>query len=434
MVASGSTFTPQPTPSAVPPSATPEEHSAAGCIADPTAVAEPWLIHRIIEKAGGPDGTRLGDFNGDGWDDLVVAFEGSGDIYLFLHPGTELVREPWPAVMVGNEPRGEDAFAMDVDGDGALDIISSHEGDTLAIYVHWGPQDPEGLLDPAQWETDLLPASLGVSWMFAVEMRVNNDEWPDIVAGGKSDYLRVTRGEVAWFEAPPENRRDLGAWQHHEIDYAGWVMSLIPFDVNGDGLDDLVVTDRDSDAEHQGPRWLENPGDSVEQLWPSTFFGDLAGTWPNFMDIGDLDNDGIEDFVIPLRNETTVLFVRRLNRGGVPEVETYPIHWEAPSGKAPKGVALMDVNCDGNLDIILSLEKAGGEVSGLGWLSQSGNPYAPLWTWHDISGPQGAKYDFPLLYDVDGDGDQDIIITEEVDGLGVVWYENPAIAALESGE
>jgi hypothetical protein len=391
----------------------------------PDPLTRPWPVHRVIEKGGGPDGTRLADLNGDGWMDVVSAFETSGDIYLFLHPGPEAVREQWPAVVVGNVPRGEDAFAMDVDGDGALDIVSSHEGDTLAIYVHWGPRNPANLLDPTKWKTELLPASQGVSWMFAIPMDVNQDGRMDIVAGAKSDYIRVTRGEVAWFEAPQENPRDLSAWRHHEIDYAGWVMSLIKFDVNGDGLPDLVVTDRDSDAEHQGPRWLENPGRAFRQLWTSHFFGDLAGTWPNFMDIGDLDGDGIQDFVIPIRDEETVLFVRRLNHDGAAEVETYRIHWDALTGTAPKGVALMDVDRDGRLDIVLSLEKAEGELSGLGWLSHSGNPYDSNWTWHDIAGPQGIKYDFPLLYDMDGDGDQDILITEEEDGLGVVWYENP---------
>ncbi|MBI3160801.1 MAG: VCBS repeat-containing protein [Chloroflexi bacterium] len=393
----------------------------------PAALAQPWPVHRIIEKGGGPDGTRLADFNGDGLMDLVVAFESSGDIYLFLHPGPEAVREPWPAVVVGNVPRGEDAFAMDVDGDGALDIVSSHEGDTLAIYVHWGPRNPANLLDPEKWKTELLPASQGVSWMFAIPMDVNQDGRMDIVAGAKSDYIRVTRGEVAWFEAPQENRRDLSAWRHHEIDYAGWVMSLIEYDVNGDGLPDLVVTDRDSDAEHQGPRWLENPGRAWRREWVSHFFRDLAGTWPNFMDIGDLDGDGIEDFVIPLHQEATVLFVRRLNKDGASEVETYPIQWAGTDAEIPKGVALHDVDRDGQMDIILSFARAEDGSSGLGWLSHSGNPYEPLWTWHDIAGQQGIKYDFPLLYDVDQDGDLDILITEEEGGLGVVWYENPLI-------
>ena len=56
----------------------------------------------------------------------------------------------------------------------------------------------------------------------------------------------------------------------------------------------------------------------------------------------------------------------------------------------------------------------------------------PQWTFHDVSGPEGVKFDLNLILDVDGDGDPDIINTEENDnsrggnrGLGLIWYENP---------
>ena len=42
-----------------------------------------------------------------------------------------------------------------------------------------------------------------------------------------------------------------------------------------------------------------------------------------------------------------------------------------------------------------------------------------------IAGPEGAKFDRIELVDLDDDGDLDLVTTEERDGLGVVWYENP---------
>jgi hypothetical protein len=45
---------------------------------------------------------------------------------------------------------------------------------------------------------------------------------------------------------------------------------------------------------------------------------------------------------------------------------------------------------------------------------------------HEISGPTGVKYDLVALVDLDGDGDLDVITTEENTNLGVIWYENPA--------
>lgn len=54
-------------------------------------------------------------------------------------------------------------------------------------------------------------------------------------------------------------------------------------------------------------------------------------------------------------------------------------------------------------------------------------PTGGHWMAHDVSGPEGVKLDLVMLYDVDGDGEIDIIACEEESGLGVVWYENPTI-------
>jgi len=56
------------------------------------------------------------------------------------------------------------------------------------------------------------------------------------------------------------------------------------------------------------------------------------------------------------------------------------------------------------------------------------------WVTHDLSGPDGIKFDRIELMDVDGDGDLDLLTCEErhrskenpkLTGLGVFWYENP---------
>ena len=47
------------------------------------------------------------------------------------------------------------------------------------------------------------------------------------------------------------------------------------------------------------------------------------------------------------------------------------------------------------------------------------------WDVHDISGREGVKYDLVQAIDFDDDGDMDVLTCEEVDNLGVIWYENP---------
>jgi hypothetical protein len=79
-----------------------------------------------------------------------------------------------------------------------------------------------------------------------------------------------------------------------------------------------------------------------------------------------------------------------------------------------------------------SLPRKPGDRRGIVWLRFKASPFQAEWDVFDVTGPEGVNFDRNLLLDVDGDGDLDIVNTEEHDnaagvqgGLGVVWYENP---------
>ncbi len=59
------------------------------------------------------------------------------------------------------------------------------------------------------------------------------------------------------------------------------------------------------------------------------------------------------------------------------------------------------------------------------WMSYRRAVTDPEWDAHEISRPEGVKFDVFELIDIDGDGDLDVITTEERTNLGVCWYENP---------
>lgn len=74
-----------------------------------------------------------------------------------------------------------------------------------------------------------------------------------------------------------------------------------------------------------------------------------------------------------------------------------------------------------------SYAHADGALSGLVWLQQPGSVFDPVWQRREISGAPGLKYDNVVLSDLDEDGDLDAITSEQVEQLGVIWYENPAL-------
>lgn len=95
-----------------------------------------WKRHTIDESLQGADGVRLGDFNGDGLQDVVTGWEESGVVRLYLNPGPDKVTEPWPQATVGVGASPEDAIPFDVDGDGYVDVVSCHEGKLKQVLVH----------------------------------------------------------------------------------------------------------------------------------------------------------------------------------------------------------------------------------------------------------------------------------------------------------
>lgn len=381
-----------------------------------------WNLHFVANRSGGPDGIRLYDFNHDGLMDITTSFESSGEVTLFLHPGVDHLNQEWPFVIVGNVPRGEDAFGMDVNGDGAIDVVSAHEGDTLGMYVHWAPTDPAQLLSPEAWETKLIPSTQGKAWMYAIPLDVNLDGMIDIVLGAKDDYYnnRNAVGEIGWLETPAGDKRNLENWIYHTMDHAGWPMSIIAHDVDEDGDQDILLTDRNSDEEHMGARWLENPGENWEAGWASHFFRDLQGSRPGFMSFRELENNGDTAYVFSLWNQDYIGLVNEESR----QLFKIDINTANPNIGGQKGAQVGDINLDGSLDVVLTFEN--GSLS-VGWMKYQSSPFTNTWSWNEIYSIKGGKFDQPILYDVDQDGDLDVLTTEEVQGLGVIWFENPTI-------
>jgi hypothetical protein len=135
-----------------------------------------------------------------------------------------------------------------------------------------------------------------------------------------------------------------------------------------------------------------------------------------------LDRDGLQDVLVSTK-PAEVLWLRRKDAtGDAWESHTIPYPGAHGTGKA---VSVGDINLDGMPDLVITTEQAKSPLKGISWLSFENSPASGRWQAHDISGVDGVKHDMAPLIDLDGDGDLDVITTEEVKNLGVIWYENP---------
>lgn len=399
--------------------------AAVAVCASPGALGDgpndaPWPRHAIDDSSRGADGVRLMDVNADELPDIATGWEEGGITRVYLHPGVANVKSPWPRVTVGKTPSVEDAVFADLDGDGGVDVVSSCEGETKTVFVHWGPKRPGDYLDASKWTTRPVPVTVGrCGWMFALPMPTGSRN-RGLVVGSKG-----TGGLVGWLEIPAE-ARDLDKWTLRKWYDAGWIMSLAPADIDGDGDLDVVVSDRKGPG--RGVFWLENPGPTAaNSTWKEHRIG-AADREVMFLDIADLNADGREEIVVAVRDDEIHCFRRPADPTGPWPCEVVRVETPGGLGTA-KGVAAGDIDRDGRVDLVYSCEHANPPKRGVVWLRGTGNGRPGSWTVHDVSGPEGIKFDRIGLFDLDRDGDLDILTCEERHadlGLGVIWYENPS--------
>jgi hypothetical protein len=302
---------------------------------------------------------------------------------------------------------------VDLDGDGALDVVSCAEVGSERISVHWAPREPERYLEPTAWSTETLPPSEHrMLWMFCTPAQVDGRNGIDLIAGGKGK-----NAAIGWWEAPAKPR-DLAAWKWHPLRTAGWVMSLVSEDMDGDA--DLLCSDRKGRA--TGCFWLEHPGaDRAAGPWTEHSIG-AQGREVMFVRPADVDGDGLRDVVAAVKPRELVFFRRRDRTGVSWEPSAIPL--PGNTGTA-KGVGVGDLDLDGRADLVFTCETADQGKSGVVGMLARVTGAERSWTAREISGADGVKHDLVELLDLDGDGDLDVLTCEEVRNLGVFWYENP---------
>ena len=232
----------------------------------------------------------------------------------------------------------------------------------------------------------------------------------DGVAAGDIDrdgHIDIVAGPY-WYQGPQFTTR-------HEI-YApaafdpakGQSDSLFSdvYDFNGDGWSDVLVRGR----VHMHPaRWYENPQNSTSRWQRHEIFPKIQGENPPFADV---TGDGKPEIVTHYNG-----FWGYVAPDWTAPEKPWTFHALGAKGDWPQfhhGQGVGDITGDGLTDIIIHE----------GWLtreSRSGD--TPAWKFHAQpfgSGRGGAQM---LVYDCDGDGDNDVISALDAHGWGLAWFE-----------
>ena len=270
------------------------------------------------------------DLTGDGLNDVVTASYDDGSLAVFLNdklsPGT------FNTPLVLSSPGASQVAIADVNGDGLPDLVSADFN--VSLFLQSSPG------------TFAAPISLypgGANWVAVGDL--NDDGTPDIAltdAVGVKVLMHTGAATAATFAAPVSVFT-----QTANQDVIGANLIAIA-DVNGDGLNDLVITD-------PGPTGEQTPTVNVllqNAASPGTFLP--AVTYPiaandvsQSIVLADLTGSGKLDIVIGGLNTVTVLLHDPANAGKFLAATTY-------TAANANELAIADINGDGKPDIVVS--------------------------------------------------------------------------------
>lgn len=301
------------------------------------------------------------DLNRDGWNDVLTYGLPHTPAYLYLNPAGK--EQHWERHTVLDEVDNESPTFADLNGDGKPEIVCVNNG-------NFGYASPDWSNPTAKWK--FTPISAGGTWQrFTHGLGLG-----DLNGDGRLDVLF----KDGWFEQPASLAAD-AAWKLHKHYFAPASAQMFAYDVNGDGLTDIVTAlaahgygfawyqqlkDKDANGSPRFKAHVFMNKEPRENRYGVTFSEIHA------VELVDIDGDGLKDIVTgkcfwahgppgtniaaPDAGAPAVLYWFKLVRNMDGTVDWVPHLIDDNSGVG-RQIGLEDVNGDGRPDIIIGNKK-----------------------------------------------------------------------------
>ncbi len=367
--------------------------AAPGTLISPVA----FKARRISDYRS--EACAVADFNGDGKPDIVAG------PFLYRAPDWKPVKFREIDNKVTEDGKGyADDFCnlvMDVNRNGKPDIIAAGWFNKTSFWFEnpgggkgdWKQHviDPLGNHETGTLEDidgdgkaeEFLPQTSITVWY---ERVINADGQPsfvrydvcdqkrpfgagvgDINGDGRTDIIRPD----VWFEAPEDIRKD--KWRAHPIALGapdggiGHTSNIIVFDVNADGLNDIIT----SVAHKHGIWWYEQCRDADGKIsWKQHLIDDIWSQ-PHYLAFADITGDGKNEIIVGKRFMAhngsdpdafgkKCVFFYRFTPGADPKFSKHIVSYDKGFA-AGLNIVPVDIDGDGDIDLVTT-GKWGGPV------------------------------------------------------------------------
>ena len=271
------------------------------------------------------------DFNGDGWTDVIVYGYPGKEVAWYENPqGRE---GHWQRHVVFDVLDNESPGFADVTGDGKPEILCCTKGFLGYVEADW--KNPG-----APWKFHAVTPQSGY------QMYTHGLGSGDINGDGKVDLIE----KDAWWEQPASLEGD-PVWKKHPFPFAPAAAQMLVFDINGDGLADIVTS---INCHGYGISWYEQVRDGANVTFREHVILNkdakknshgVSFTQAHGLAALDMDGDGLTDFVTgkrfwahgkngpdPESNEPAVLYWFKLVRSPGGQADFLPILVDSDSG------------------------------------------------------------------------------------------------------